>query len=66
MSDNCLNCRDRKPSCHDSCSTYARMKQEQQEIKKKYRQFMDGHGHDGCLAPISGRGKRYDQTRFKY
>ncbi len=66
MSDNCLNCDKRKFGCHDSCSTYARMKQEQQKIKDNYRQYMDGRGYDGCLASKSGRSKRYDQSRFSY
>lgn len=29
-------------------------------------QYMDGLGHDGCLAPKSGKVKRYDQSRFRY
>lgn len=66
MSENCLDCIKRKLGCHDSCSTYARMKQEKDEISRKRRQFMDGFGHDSCLAGKSGRIKRYDQTRFRY
>jgi hypothetical protein len=66
MRDNCLNCSERKLGCHDGCSIYAGMKQEKAEINKKRRQFMDGLGHDGCLAAKCGRVKRYDQARFKY
>ncbi|GEM_PF-751848 len=65
MSENCLNCKDRKLGCHDSCSTYAKFKQKLGEINKKQRQYMDGFGHDGCLAPKNG-GKQCDQTRFRY
>lgn len=58
MSDTCLNCSDRKPLCHDSCKRYAKMKQERLQINKKHRQYMDGWGHDGCLAPKSGKIKK--------
>lgn len=66
MSENCLNCEDRKLGCHDSCSTYAEFKKSRQEILKKQRQYMDGRGYDSCLAPKCGKVKRYDQARFKY
>lgn len=59
MRNNCLNCEDRKLGCHSTCEVYARMKKRQQEINIKQRQFMDGWGHDTCLAPKSGKGKRY-------
>lgn len=59
MSDNCLNCCDRKLFCHDSCKKYARMKQERQLINERYRQYMDGHGYDGCLASRSKKIKKY-------
>lgn len=61
---NCLNCNKRYPGCHDSCSNYAEFKQQKIEINTKHRQFMDGFGYDGCLAPKSGKIKRYDQVRF--
>lgn len=66
MRENCLNCEDRKLYCHDSCSTYTRMKKKQQAINKKQREYMDGRGHDGCLSPKNGRVKGYDQSRVKY
>lgn len=66
MRKNCLNCEDRKLYCHDSCNTYASMKKKQQAINQKQRQYMDGRGHNGCLAPKNGRVKGYDQTRFRY
>lgn len=66
MKDNCLNCKDRKLGCHDSCSTYAKFKKERQEILLKQRRYMDGLGHDGCLARKCGKEKKYDQTRFRY
>lgn len=57
MSENCLNCTERKLYCHDSCDRYAKMKQDRQLIIKKHRQFMDGWGYDGCLSP--------KRTKFK-
>ena len=66
MGESCLNCSERYPACHDSCSTYTKFRKKQDEINKKYRQYMDDRGHDGCLAPKSGRFKGYDQSRFKY
>lgn len=65
MRENCIDREDRKEGCHDSCSIYATMKKKKQEIREKQKQFMDGRGHDGCLAPKNG-GKQYDQTRFRY
>lgn len=50
MIDTCLNCKDRKPSCHDSCEKYLKAKRVQEEVNKKHREFMDGYGFDGSLA----------------
>lgn len=66
MSKDCLNCSERYPACHDNCSTYAKFKKQRTEINEKHRQYMDGRGHDGCLAPKNGKVKGYDQTRFRY
>lgn len=64
MIDTCLNCKDRKLFCHDNCEKYSNFKKQKEKINKKYRQYMDGRGHDGCLTPKSGRRKKYAQTRF--
>lgn len=66
MSKGCLNCNERYPACHDSCDIYADFKKQREKIIEKQRQYMDGRGYDGCLAPKSRRLKGYDQTRFKY
>lgn len=66
MKENCLNCNERYPACHDSCSVYAKFKKRLDKINTKHMQYMDGLGHDGCLAPKSGKVKRYDQSRFRY
>jgi hypothetical protein len=66
MSENCLNCRERHPACHDSCSTYKEFKKKRDEINVKRRRYMDGRGYDGCLAPKSGKYKGYEQTRFRF
>lgn len=50
MIDTCLYCKDRKPSCHDSCEKYIKAKKKLAEANKRYREFMDGYGFDGCLA----------------
>lgn len=66
MRNSCLDCDERHPACHDSCNVYREFKKHRAEINEKHRQFMDGHGYDGCLAPKSGRLKGYDQTKFRY
>jgi hypothetical protein len=48
--DTCLNCKDRKPFCHDSCEKYLNAKKKLEEANKRQRQFLDGYGYDGCLA----------------
>ncbi len=64
MSNNCLNCVDRKLFCHSSCEKYSIMKQEIQIIKKMHRQFLDGWGYDGYLSTKNGKAKKYAKTKF--
>lgn len=37
----CLNCADRKISCHSSCTQYNLFREERELIAKKRRQFND-------------------------
>ncbi len=50
MSNNCLNCIDRKLLCHSKCEKYTEYRSKIELINKKQKTFLDGWGYDGCLA----------------
>ena len=52
----CINCSERKLTCHDTCEDYRKFKKEREIANQRYKSFMDGLGWDGNLRFQMKRG----------